>query len=169
MSGVGAWLAASQLSDRLGIPVTTGGIEELAARGLVSVVKVHRKYGPQYSDDDLAAVTREQAEAAEAGRLLNRYEAAKRLGIRQRDFDLLVTAGVIVPDKRKRGHWQGWVLLFYPATLDAFAARPDVDMDAARAVKRGRSPLAGLAEPGLAWLALGGDPAGLRVPERPAP
>lgn len=164
MSGdtFGATRCAGLLQARLGVAVTIVMVEELAARGHLRLAGVYKGW-QLYEVDDLDLVTGGQVAAAGAACwaavLLNRRQAAKHLGIRQADFELLVKAGLVVPDRRKRGEWQGWVLLFRRSSLDEFAARPDIDWAAVRATPRGgRSPLADLAEPGLVFQALGGPP-----------
>jgi hypothetical protein len=152
MGGLGAWRCAQSLARRLGTHVSPAAVEELAVRGLLGYAGTFK--GCQlYDEEGLAAVAVSDAVAAEeavaAVRLLNRVQAAKYLGIRQSDFDVLVRAGLIVPDDRHRGKWQGWVRLFSRATLDAFAARPDVDLGAVR----------DMAEAELVMLALGGQSA----------
>jgi hypothetical protein len=149
------------LAGRLGIPVTPRGIEELAGRGLLPVAGEFKGW-TLYCTETLATLTAADAAAAEAAVAertpLNRIEAARRLRIRQADFDLLVKAGLIIPDEGHWGKW-GWIRLYLPATLDAFAARPDIDWAAVRATPRGRrSPLHVLAEPELILQALGGPP-----------
>jgi hypothetical protein len=159
-SWLGAWRCAQELTGRLGVPVSPAAVEELAARGLLGYGGTFK--GCQlYDVEGLAAVGSADAVAAEeavsAGRLLNRVQAARYLRVRQADFDLLVKTGLIVPDDRRRGEWQGWVRLFSRATLDAFGGRGDIDWAAVRSTPRGRrSPLYDLAEGELVMLALGG-------------
>jgi hypothetical protein len=141
MSGLGAWRCAQELSARLEVPVSKAAVEELAVRGLLGYAGTFK--GCQlYDVEGLAAVAVEAVVAAEeavsAGRLMNRVQAARYLGVRQSDFDLLVRTALIVPDDRKRGEWQGWVRLFSRAKLDAFAGRPDIDWVAVRSTPRGR-------------------------------
>lgn len=162
-SDLGAWRTARALSRRLGMRVHAETVEELAARGLIqpaAVFKGCQLYCQACAD---TMVTPADAEAAQAAVLaakpeLNRMEAAAWLGIRQSDFDLLVDAGLIIPDRLRAWKW-GDVRLFTRPSLDEFAARPDVDLDAARATPRGRrTPLYALAEPYLVLRALGGPP-----------
>jgi hypothetical protein len=160
VSGLGAGRCAQELSARLGVPVSKAAVEELAVRGLLGYAGTFK--GCQlYDVEGLAAVAVADAVAAEeavsAARLMTRVQAARYLRVRQADFDLLVRTALIMPDDRKRGYWQGWVRLFSRATLDAFAARPDIDWEAVRSTPRGRrSPLYELAEGELVMLALGG-------------
>ena len=161
MTGLGAWRSAHDLAARLGIPVTPRGIEELSARGMLPADGAYKGW-TLYSTEALARITAEDVTAAQAAVAdrdpLSRHEAARRLRIRQSDFDLLVKAGLIIPDDGYWGKW-GWVRLFLPATLDAFAARTDIDWAAVRATPNGRkSPLHVLCEPELVLLALCGPP-----------
>jgi hypothetical protein len=170
MGGLGAWRCAEELSARLGVPVSRDAVAELACRGGIGYAGTFK--GCQlYDVGSLAAVTADEVTAAEKsvseGRLLNRVQAARYLGIRQADFDLMVRCGLIMPDDRKRGEWQGWVRLFSRATLDRFAGRADVDLEAVRATPRGRkSPLHELAAGELVLLALGGPSADERYAAR---
>jgi hypothetical protein len=158
---LGAWRTATELTTRLGVQVTGETVVQLAADGVIGYGGVFKGW-QLYTRADLPAVTTEQVAAAARHihdtKLLNGREAAARLGVRQADFKLLVRAGLIVPEALRSGKW-GFVKLFAPADLAAFAARDDIDWAKVRATPPGRrSALYDLCLPELALQALGGPP-----------
>lgn len=157
LADVGAWRASDFLRDKFGIPVTAGGVEELAARGVIDLAPQDRRYrGNQlYSGASLEALDDRQAVAdAEAHRDRNAADAAAYMGIREADFKLLVKVGFIKPSRHVNGQWARFPL-YSCAVLDAFLLRDDIDWDAVRATPRGRrTPLYALCEPELIMLTL---------------
>jgi hypothetical protein len=155
---VGAWRASDYLAARFGIPVTAGGVEELAARGLVGRAKVYR--GCQlYDGGSLEALTDRQVVAdAEQRRDRNAADSAAYMTIRQTDFRLLVRVRFLRPCRWVKGTWVRFAL-YSCADLDRFLARTDIDWPAVRATPRNRrTPLYALCEPELIMLTLAGLP-----------
>jgi hypothetical protein len=153
---LGAWRAADYLRDKLGVPMTAGGVEELAARGQLRPTEVYK--GCQlYSGTDLEAFTdKAAAEVAEAGRDRTAEQAAAYMRIREADFRLLARFGFFTPARHVNGQWARFPL-YACAELDRFLARPDIDWDAVRATPRNkRTPLYYLAEPELVMATLAG-------------
>ena len=95
---LGAIRAADILTQRLGAPVTSDGVAELARRGLIPVAG-HYKGFAVYDGRALEAFTDVGAatEANRAGRLRIAGEAAEYLRIRRAGHDHLIRAGLLTP------------------------------------------------------------------------
>jgi hypothetical protein len=150
----GAWRASDYLGEKFGMKMTAGGVEELAARGLIRTAGEYKGY-QMYSGSDLARFgDAGAAAAAEAARDRNGDDAAAYMGIRPADFKRLAKCGFIKPARHVYGKW-GPAALYSAAALDEFLARDDIDWAAVRATPAGRrSPLYDLCEPELTMLAL---------------
>jgi hypothetical protein len=153
---MGAWKAAKYLAAKLGVTVTPGGIETLAAWSILRVTGNYKGF-LLYDGGLLGALgSAAMARAAEAARDLPAKDAAAYMGIRESDFRLLARFGFIKAARWVDGQWARFAL-YAPAELDRFLARDDIDWAAVRATKRNkRSPLYYLAEPELVLEALAG-------------
>ncbi|MGW8768357.1 hypothetical protein ACWGN5_38430 [Streptomyces sp. NPDC055815] len=151
---MGATRAAELLADRLGVPADADTVAELARAGLIprtGSYKGHTLYDGLALEQftDRAALER----AHRDGRLLDRYTAARHLGVRDVDFGHLTRSGRLRPAARVRSRYQPRssapaVALFRRGDLDALLADPTIDWNAVRATRKGRpSPLARLASP----------------------
>jgi hypothetical protein len=150
---LGAVRAAEVLTARLGIPVSSDGVAELARRGLIPVTG-HYKGFPLHDGHTLETFTDSgaAAEATRAGQLRTADEAARYLRIRRADLDHLTRAGLLTPARWGHGPFDRRstcsVPLYRTADLDRITALPGIDWDEVRATPRGhRSPLARLPEP----------------------
>ena len=148
---LGAVRAAAVLSERLGVPVTADGVEELARRGQLPVTGCYKDY-PVYDGRILEAFTDAAAAAGatRAGQLRTAAQSAAYLRIRRSDLNHLTRSKILTPAKRGRGPWDRRdtcsVPLYRTGDLDRLAARPGIDWAAVRATPPGhRSPLARLA------------------------
>ena len=153
---VGAWRAADYLKNKLGVGITAGGVERLAALGLLGLAETYK--GCQlYSGADLEAFTDADAAAsAEVTRDRNARQAAAYMRIREADFRLLARFGFITPARWVDGQWARFPV-YAAGALDAFLAREDIDWPAVRATPPNkRTPLYYLAEPELVMAALAG-------------
>src|SRR6516225_3570554 len=101
---LGAIRAADILTQRLGTPVTSDGVTELAHRGLIPVAG-HYKGFAVYDGRALEAFTDASAatEATRAGRLRIAGDAAEYLQIRRADLEHLIRAGLLTPAGWARG------------------------------------------------------------------
>lgn len=160
---VGVHRAAEELTARLGFAVNAYGVAELIDRGIITAGRVWKGW-QLYDGASLRDVTAAQAAAAQAAAWytraeLDRESAARYLGIRQSDFELLLEWGIVIPDRLKAGEW-GTVRLFHRASLDAaVAARPDIDWAAVRATRKGqRTRLAEVIKTEKVLRALGAPP-----------
>jgi hypothetical protein len=149
---LGAVRAAAVLSERLGVPVTADGIEELARRGLLPVTGYYKGY-PVYDGRVLEAFTDAAAagEATRTGQLRTAGQSAAYLRIRRSDLRHLTRCGLLTPAKWGQGPWDRRdtcsVPLYRTGDLDQLAARPGIDWAAVRATPPGRrSPLKRLAD-----------------------
>jgi hypothetical protein len=151
---VGAWRASDFLADKFGIPVTAGGVEELAARGVIAVAGEY-KGCTLYSGDDLTRLSDRQAVAdAEARKDRNAADSARYMRIRPADFKLLAKCGFIKPARLIDGRWVRFPV-YSCAALDAFMAGSGIDWAAVRATPRGkRTPVYVFCEPELIMLTL---------------
>jgi hypothetical protein len=152
---LGAVRAAEVLTERLGIPVTSDGVTELARRGLIPV-SGHYKGFALYDGRvletfaDVSAAT----EATRAGRLRIADEAAECLRVRRADLDHLIRAGLLTPAGWGHGPFDRRdtrsVPLYRTGDLDDLediVTASGIDWDAVRATPKGhRSPLARLAD-----------------------
>ena len=95
---LGAIRAAEVLTERLGTPVTSDGVTELARRGLIPVAG-HYKGFALYDGRALEAFTDASAaaEATRAGQLRTAGQSAAYLRIRRADLDHLIRAGLLTP------------------------------------------------------------------------
>jgi hypothetical protein len=95
---LGAVRAAEVLTERLGTPVTSDGVAELARRGLIPVTG-HYKGFPLYDGRALEtfADASAAAEATRAGRLRTADQSAAYLRIRRADLGHLIRAGLLTP------------------------------------------------------------------------
>ena len=95
---LGAVRAAEVFTGRLGTPVTSDGVTELARRGLIPV-SGHYKGFALYDGRALEAFTDASAaaEATRAGQLRTAGQAAACLRIRRADLDHLIRAGLLTP------------------------------------------------------------------------
>jgi hypothetical protein len=147
---LGAVRAAEVLAGRLGIPVSSDGVAELARRGLIPVTGYYKGFAlydghtlETFTDADAAA------EASRAGQLRTADQAAAYLRIRRADLDHLTRAGLLSLGRWAHGPYDRRrtfsVPLYRTADLDGLSASPGVDWDAVRATPKGRrSPLARL-------------------------
>ncbi|WP_025273420.1 hypothetical protein [Haloglycomyces albus] len=140
---VGLYRAAAELSERLGLTVTTDGVEELVRRGYLHTAGTY-EHRQLYSGLDIEVLTDTAivAAACAEGRLIDANEAASYLDIRQSDWTHLVRAGLVTPIRSQRY----WNARYRAADLDALETNhPDIDWDAVRSTAKGRrSLLAGL-------------------------
>jgi hypothetical protein len=155
MPDMGTWDLAYQLAARYqGVDVSPDTVRELWRRGHLVVRFWDRKY-PVFAGRSIEAMlatltVEDVTAAAAAGVTVSSDQAAERLGIRRTDFDHAVRAGLIRPSRTvltgyrsKRNDPGMW--LFTVGSVDALAARADVDWPAVRGVRPGgRSPWAKL-------------------------
>jgi hypothetical protein len=147
---LGAWRAADELTRRLGIPVSSDGIAELARRGLLPVAGDYKGF-PLYDGQALAAFTDITAALAanRDGQLRTADQAAAHLGIRRADLDHLTRAGLLTAAKWGRGPFDrrnsASVPLYRTADLDQLAADERIGWETVRATPKGhQSPVAAL-------------------------
>jgi hypothetical protein len=146
---LGAVRAAEVLAERLGIPVTSDGVAELARGGLIPVAGDYKGF-PLYDGRALEtfADASAAAEATRAGRLRTAIQAAGYLRTRRADLGHLIRAGLLTP--------AGWghgpsgrrdtrsVPLYRTADLDDLediVTASGIDWDAVRATPKGRRSL----------------------------
>jgi hypothetical protein len=146
---LGAIRAADILTQRLGTPVTSDGVTELAHRGLIPVAG-HYKGFAVYDGRALEAFTDASAatEANRAGRLRIAGEAAEYLRIRRADLDHLIRAGLLTPAGWGHGPFDRRntrsVPLYRTGDLDDLqdiVTASGVDWAAVRATPKGRRSL----------------------------
>jgi hypothetical protein len=146
---LGAMRAADILTQRLGTPVTSDGISELARRGLIPVAG-HYKSFAVYDGRALEAFTDASAatEANRAGRLRIVGEAAEYLRIRRADLDHLIQAGLLTPAGWARGPFDRRDTRSVPLyrtgdleDLEDIVTTSGIDWDAVRATPKGRRSL----------------------------
>ncbi|MEU8779863.1 hypothetical protein [Streptomyces sp. NPDC048606] len=157
---VGAGWAADRLSEALGVPlplrrprVTPAAVGHLVRAGLLVYLGGEVEF-PDVHPEQVAALARRRDLPA----LLDRHvplgpdQAARRLGVRRTDFDVLVTKGFIRPsgsvDIDFKRHGGITTVDLYNAEEVALlpVVWPQVDWRGVRTVEAGRrSPLAGLA------------------------
>jgi hypothetical protein len=147
---LGAVRAAEVLTGRLGTPVTSDGVTELARRGLIPVAG-HYKGFALYDGRALEAFADASAaaQATRAGQLRTGGQAAAHLRIRRADLDHLIRAGLLTPAGWGHGPFDRRdtrsVPLYRTADLDTISAHHGIDWDAVRATPKGhRSLLASL-------------------------
>lgn len=143
---VGAWRAAEILNERLGADVDASAIAELGRTGHLPIVDDYKGHD-LYCGRALETFTDRDALATAAvnGEMVTTHEAVNRLRIRRTDFDHLVRLGWIRHHGHARGQWASWIALFRNGDLLDLLANPEVDFEAARAVRRGhRSAFASL-------------------------
>ncbi|WP_328765454.1 hypothetical protein [Streptomyces sp. NBC_00272] len=157
---IGAGVAADRLTEALGVPlpilrprVTAAAVGHLARAGLLVYLGGDTQF-PDVHPDQVAALARRRDLPA----LLDRHvplgpdQAARRLGVRRTDFDLIVgrlgwLAAVASVDVDYKHHGGVTRVPLYDAQEIALleVVRPSVDWRAVRTVAAGRrSPLAGL-------------------------
>ncbi|MDA5284745.1 hypothetical protein [Streptomyces sp. Isolate_45] len=156
---VGAGWAADRLTEALGVPlprcrprVTAAAVGHLVRAGLLAHLGGDVEY-PDVHPDQVATLGRRRDLAA----LLDRHvplgpdQAAVRLGVRRRDFDILVQRGYLSPvgsvdiDFKKQGGITTVALYSAQEVALLPVVWPGVDWRAVRTVAAGRrSPLAGL-------------------------
>ena len=143
---LGAVRAAEVLTGRLGTPVTSDGVAELARRGLIPVTG-HYKGFALYDGRALEAFADASAatEATRTGQLRTADEASAYLRIRRADLGHLTRAGLLTPAGWGRGPFDRRdtrsVPLYRTRDLDNIGTRPGIDWDAVRATPKGRRSL----------------------------
>jgi hypothetical protein len=155
--------AADVLTQRLGTPVTSDGVTELARRGLIPAAG-HYKGFAVYDGRALEAFTDASAatQANRAGRLRIAGEAAEYLRIRRADLDHLIRAGLLTPAGWAHGPFDRRgtrsVPLYRTADLDDLediVTASGIGWDAVRATPKRRGRLEqnlidlGVRDPGL--------------------
>ena len=146
---LGAMRAADVLTQRLGTPVTSDGVTELARRGLIPVAG-HYKGFAVYDGRALEAFTDASAatEANRAGRLRIAGEAAEYLRIRRADLDHLIRAGLLTPAGWAHGPFDRRDTRSVPLyrtgdleDIEDIVTECGIDWDAVRATPKGRRSL----------------------------